>query len=200
MNKIPILSDWKDVSEYLIKLRDTVINDIQPLLSTVGAAPFAISREVLCYIDHLSHLYTGKIEVGQRFSIFLKEVASKIDPNYNLRAEEIYRMYRNGAVHEFEPKTLENNKGELLFWLCYRGERIESLNIEGTDYKVTHLVPCGNNGRYWLPISTKCLIEDLIEFINVFIQSGPEEERRTFWNRAARNLNNPVAFDFKILP
>jgi hypothetical protein len=142
-------------------------------------------------------LYTGRTEVGQRFTNFLKEVASKIDPYYGSRAEEIYRMYRNGTVHEFEPRTLKNNKGELLFWLCYCGERIDNLNIEGMDYKVTHLVVFGNNGKYWLPISTKCLIEDLIEFINVFIQSGPEDERRTFWNRAARKLNKPASFDFK---
>jgi len=200
MSKIPNLKEWEDASEYLINLRNTIVNDIQPLLKTEGAAPFAISREVLCYIDHLSHLYTGRTEVGKRFSIFLNDVASKVDGNYRSRSEEIYRMYRNGTVHEFEPKTLENNKGDLLYWLCYKGERIENLKIEGIEYQVTHLIPCGGNGRYWLPVSTKCFIEDLIEFINLFINSGPKDERKTLWNRAAMELNNPVTYDFKIQP
>lgn len=200
MTKIPNLNEWKDASEYLINLRSTVVNDIQPLLETEGAAPFAISREVLCYIDHLSHLYTGRTEVAKRFSIFLNDVASKVDGNYRSRSEEIYRMYRNGTVHEFEPKTLENNKGDLLYWLCYRGERAENLEIEGDKYQVTHLVPCGGSGRYWLPVSTKCFIDDLIEFINLFIKSGPENERKTLWNRADGELNNPVTYEFKIQP
>ena len=200
MTKIPVLNEWNEASEYLINLRSTVVNDIQPLLNTEGAAPFAISREVLCYIDHLSHLYTGRIEVGKRFSIFMNEVASKVDDNYRSRSEEIYRMYRNGTVHEFEPKTLENNKGYLLYWLCYRGERVENLEIEGSKYQVIHLVPCGGSGRYWLPVSTKCFVDDLIEFINLFIKSNQDDERKTFWNRAARELNNPVTYDFKIQP
>ena len=200
MTKIPVLNEWKEASEYLINLRSTVVNDIQPLLNTEGAAPFAISREVLCYVDHLSHLYTGRTEVGKRFSIFMNEVASKVDENYQSRSEEIYRMYRNGTVHEFEPKTLENNKGDLLYWLCFRGERVENLEIEGTNYQVTHLVPCGGSGRYWLPVSTKCFVDDLIEFINLFVKSDQDDERKTFWNRAARELNNPVTYDFKIQP
>ena len=200
MSKIPNLNEWNEVSEYLINLRGTVVNDIQPLLNTKGAAPFAISREVLCYIDHLSHLYTGKIEVGKRFSIFLNDIASKVDSNYSSRSEEIYKMYRNGTVHEFEPKTLKNSNGDLLYWLCYCGERVDNSEIEGKKCQVTHLVPYGGAGRYWLPISTKCFIGDLIEFINLFITSGPEDERKTLWNRAARELNNPVAYDFKIHP
>ena len=106
LTKIPVLNEWKEASEYLINLRSTVVNDIQPLLTTEGRAPFAITREVLCYIDHLSHLYTGRIEVGKRFSIFVNEVASKVDANYRSRSEEIYRMYRNGTVHEFEAKDI----------------------------------------------------------------------------------------------
>ncbi|MCU7937679.1 MAG: hypothetical protein KZQ99_22995 [Candidatus Thiodiazotropha sp. (ex Dulcina madagascariensis)] len=198
MAKIPTLNEWTEASEYLINLRCTVVNDIQPLLSAEGAAPFAISREVLCYIDHLAHLYTGRVDVGNRFSIFLNDVASKVDNNYRSRSEEIYRMYRNGTVHEFEPKTLENNKGDLLYWLCYPGERTGSLKIEETKCVVKHLVPYGENGKYWLPVSTKCFIEDLIEFINRFISAGPKDERKTLWNRAARDLNTKVPYDFKV--
>ena len=198
MANVPIILEWKESGKYLMNLRDTVIRDIKPLLKVEGVAPFAIIREVLCYIDHLSHLYTGSPEVGKRFSVFLTEISSKVDCHYSVRAEEIYRMYRNGTVHEFEPKMLENNKGQRLRWLCFDGERVKSLEIEGSNCEVTHLVPCGKNDIYWLPVSTKCLIDDLVEFINIFIISGPEDERKTFWNRAARELSAPVSYDFKI--
>jgi hypothetical protein len=104
----------------------TFIADVQPLLALPGAAPFAINREVFCYIDHLGHLYSGKVgerQVGARFQDYLKEVMCKIDPNYGQRATVIYQMYRNGPVHEFAPKVLKNNKGQLLEWFCYTGGR-----------------------------------------------------------------------------
>ena len=66
MAQVPTISKWIEAKPYLENLRGSVEADVRPLLSTPGGAPFAISREVLSYIDHLGHLFSGKKGVGDR--------------------------------------------------------------------------------------------------------------------------------------
>jgi hypothetical protein len=126
----------------------------------------------------------------------------KIDPNYSQCASLIYQMYRNGPVHEFAPKVLENKKGQPLKWLCYAGGRCD-YNFEVPEIKlvVTHLKPVenpANNKVFYLPISTICLVMDLLGSIDEFQKMGPADERLTAWNRAARELINPRPSDFTV--
>src|SRR5262245_148099 len=123
MAQVLEIGTWEDARPYLENLKRTILADVRPLLDLAEGAPFAVCREVLCYVDHLGHLYSGRQgirEVGNRFKDYLKQMMalSQIDSNYGKRAEEIYQIYRNGPVHEFEPKILENRKGQLLQWLC----------------------------------------------------------------------------------
>ncbi len=200
MAQVPILTRWQEAGAHLQMLKSTVAADIRPLLDVPGHAPFAICREVLSYIDHLGHLYSGRGQgqVGERSRDFMKHVMAKVDPNYGKRAPELYQMFRCGPVHEFEPKILENKKGELLTWFCYVGLRVDSPEVGGSRVCVVHLEPVasGTAGRFWLPVSTKCLVEDLLCSIEVFERAGPENERVTAWNRAARDLNFPEPYDF----
>jgi hypothetical protein len=243
--QVPTIRTWEDARPYLENLKGTVLADVRPLLDVPGAAPFAVCREVLCYIDHLGHLYSGRGQVGERFkdylgspgiavvtapkprrtpskslkklgrvfdnvqisrqfreSHYLKQMMSlsQIDPNYGTRVEEIYQIYRNGPVHEFEPKVLENRKGQLLQWLCYKGARSDNIEISGKSLTLTHLEPVSPAGDklFWLPVSTVCLIMDLLSSIDEFQKAGPEDERVTAWNRAARQLTCPKPFDFVV--
>lgn len=199
---VPIIASWKDAGAHLQKLKGTVMADVRPLLDVAGHAPFAICREVLSYIDHLGHLYSGRGQgqVGDRSQEFIKQVMTMTDPNYGKRAAELYRMYRCGPVHEFKPKVLENKKGELLAWLCYTGLRVDSPEINGKRMSVVHLEPVASTttGRHYLPVSTRCLIDDLVCSIEIFERAGPENERITAWNRAARDLNIPAPYDFTL--
>lgn len=200
MAQVPIIVSWKDAGAYLQMLKGTVAADVRPLLDVAGHAPFAICREVLSYIDHLGHLYTGRGQVGDRSREYIKQVMTKTDPNYERRATELYQMFRCGPVHEFEPKVLENKKGELLAWLCYSGLRVDSTEINGQRVPVAHLEPVASiaTGRHWLPVSTRCLIDDLMCSIEIFERAGPENERITAWNRAARDLIIPEPYDFTL--
>jgi hypothetical protein len=77
-------------------------------------APFAVCREIVSSLNHLGHLYAGTLQSGPRFRAFMDQVLGRIDPNYRRRGAEIYEMYRYGTVHEFDPKVLENKKGQTL--------------------------------------------------------------------------------------
>lgn len=179
-------------------LKGTVAADIRPLLDLPGHAPFAICREVLSYVDHLGHLYSGRGQVRDRSREFMKQIMAKNDPNYGKRAAELYQMFRCGPVHEFEPKVLKNKKGELLKWFCYAGPRQDSCELDGKCISVVHLelVAFAASDRFWLPVSTRCLIDDLMCSIEVFERAGPENERITAWNQAARDLTTPEPYDF----
>lgn len=206
------ITTWERAGPYLDNLCKTIQDDVGPLIKTEGRAPFAICREVLSYIDHLGHLYSGKGERGQvsdRINVYLKCLMSRIDENYGERAEHICNMYRNGPVHEFKPKVLENDSGQLLVWYCYSGERSGSTHDFGPCLAVTHLVPVNpsrDNKLYYLPVSTNCLIDDLCTSIKEFKTPSSEvlknptyvDERITAWNRAARVLGTPRPCKFVV--
>jgi hypothetical protein len=200
MARVPTIHSWKEAGAYLQMLKDTVAADIRPLLDVPGKAPFAICREVLSYVDHLGHLYCGKGKVVERSCQFMREVLAEIDPGYRRRASEVYQMFRCGPIHEFEPKVLENNKGELLTWFCYAGLRVDSFEEQGQRFQVVHLVPfeSPSPGKFWLPVSTRCLIDDLMSSMELFERAGPEDERMTAWNRAARDLASPSPHEFRL--
>jgi hypothetical protein len=123
MARLGTIEALGDARPYLETMKQTILADVQPLLDLPEEAPFAVNREVFCYVDHLGHLYSarGPGHVGERFQDYLKNVMCKIDPNYSQRASVIYQMCRNRPVHEFAPKVLENKKGQLLKWLCFAG-------------------------------------------------------------------------------
>src|SRR5262245_50673347 len=129
MGKLGNIAKWSDALPYLTNLKETILRDVRPLLAVPGAAPFSVARESLCYVDHLGHLYSGKTEVAARFRDYMTDVMSRVDGMYRARSSEIYHVYRNGPVHEFEPKVLENKNGQLLAWFMYVGPRSASVKM-----------------------------------------------------------------------
>jgi hypothetical protein len=201
MAQVPTIIHWQDAHPYLVNQRETVQRDLHRLLDGQGA-PFAICREVVSSIDHLGHLYTGSSQCGPRFRAFMDQVLGEVDPNYRRRAGEVYQMYRCGTVHEFEPKVLRNKKGQTLAWLCYQGNRIgQHIDPPGIGpLTVTHLEPVAQvaDRSFWLPVSTICLLDDLVAAINRFIAAGPEADRVMAWNQAAQELAVPEPFEFTV--
>lgn len=83
-------------------------------------------------------------------------------------------------------------------WLSYTGLRVDSIQINESVISVIHLEPIASTtpGSFWLPVSTKCLVEDLMCAIEMFERDGHENERVTAWNRATRDLTVPEPYDF----
>jgi hypothetical protein len=155
----------------------------------------------MSYVDHLGHLYSGRDKVGERFVAFLRGPLALVDTGYAKRADELYQMYRNGPVHEFQPKVLENDHGERLGWLSYRGDRnSQRVDLNFGSFVVTHLVPATaiRSESHWLPVCLDCLVLDLEQAIDHFARDSDVAARVTAWNRAARRLLPPVAFNFKL--
>ncbi len=206
MANVQIIKEWSEAAPCLTSLRDTIDRDFRPMTvvnEKQKGAPFSVCREVMSYVDHLGQLYTGSTGVSQRFKAYMEQVLGEVYAPYKRRAGEVYQMYRCGTVHEFEPRVLKNKKGELLVWLCYRGGRT-SFQLDLADIgkmTVTHLEPVAHPAikrGFALPVSTNCLLDDLEASIDRLITAGPENERVSAWNRAARELNSYAKFEFSI--
>jgi len=208
--KVPKIKGWNEASPYLDMLAQTIINDICPLLNTRGGAPFSVSRQVFSYVDYLGTLYLGTsktktgcavlAQVGTRFRRYLEDVMALTDTAYRRQAHVIYHMYRNGPVHEFDPKELKNESELTLSWLAYPGQRADT--IREWDMPVRHLHPSQypkQKDLYYLPVSTICLVQDLLNSIEYF-KGGLEEPCRLIkpWNEAAELLNEPTKYNFTI--
>ncbi len=207
---LSIICTWDEATVYLNELISTLQGDVRPLLQTgndpsgspANGAPFAICREVFCLVDHLGCLYTGLVgpgDVGTRFRRFLSEV---MPDGYRKRAWEIYNMYRNGPVHEFCPKTLENRQGQLLVWAFLKNElpdevlRASHLQVEAAGEILTR--EGVQKPLHQLRVSTRLLLDDLEAAIQALGTMPSPDERITLWNRAARELTQPRPYDFKI--
>ena len=218
LRRIPGITNWDEAKPHLDMLAGTVINDIAPLLQTTGGAPHTVSREVFCYVDYLGALYVGTggvpidrtsglAQVGYRFTRYLEDVMSLVDPAYATMAKTLYEMFRSGTVHEFDPKTLKNNVGVFLSWMEYSGQRYEPKLF---PFPVQHLkitqhpdrfVSGGSLPLYALPVSTILLIQDLLASFEHFKSGlGNPLERMNRWNEAAKVLNKPKSFEFPWLP
>lgn len=194
MSPVQTIGAWGGAKPYLEGLQNSMLDDVRPLLDLPGGAPFAVCREVFSYLDHLGHLYTGlgKGHVADRFKSYLKEIMGQIDSGYTRRAVEIYEIFRNGTVHQFEPKHLDNSSGQRLGWLCYQGKRVgETIDLNGSKTRVTHLQVAASaewSSQFWLPVATNWLVNDVVKSTDIFGRSPAEEDRVKKWNKAADQL------------
>ena len=208
-----LINDWREALPYLDMHVQTLISDVLPILCTQTGASHTISREFCSHVDYLGTLYVGTTQVGtmkvqlnkksglaqiqQRFVTYLQQVLGRVDGYYSMYANHIYRMCCDGPVHNFAPQPLRNTKdGTTLTWLEYQGSRQANLG----SIRVRHLQPFSNPnvpGLYHLPISTRCLVLDLLSSIEVY-KAGLEQpdELKRRWNEAAVVLSREKEVDF----
>jgi hypothetical protein len=184
VNKMPRKPDMtqKEIIEYLRELRVSAKEDLKPFLCLrlKVERSFALIKLVLTYVDYLGALYCADLEhrrsegpfaTGPNAVAFLEEIFGKIDPNYSKWSSLLWTMYRHGTVHLDEPLCLEYNEAKIT-WTIHTGDRKQIVPgyLEGREME--HLVPLRLNANEWiLPISERCLYEDLIKAISLFIDA-----------------------------
>lgn len=176
------------------EVKEQILLEIAPILH-IGQEQggyFGSSRQILCFIDFLGSLYKGYDETqdpdfkkskGKRRKIsyssnavkFIEDVmGEKIDPYYKLNGEKLFRMYRHGLVHLYQPKTLLLHNGNELVWFVYKGSREKHDEmIDGIKYsEVRHMgiIPHPKKKKVeCLTISINCLYYDLIQAIDIYL-------------------------------
>jgi len=203
------IGQWSESAQHLDMIIRTIKEDLFPLKRkdlggcTSYGAPFTISREFSCYVDYLGTLYTGWTEwgkSGERFVAYLRDVLGLVNNGYKQHAELIREMYRNGPVHEFDPKVVFNSQGDKCGWLASVGYPPYAHDFD-TSYgiKIHHLEIVQHPTdpkKYYLPVFTPQLLDDLIASIEYFKKGvGDLKARVLCWNRAVAYLGQPVRFD-----
>lgn len=179
--------------EYLQMLARTVHLDIVPLLHVKGAAPFAITREVLSYVDHLGALSAGRESTAgmtRDAKDFIESYLGRVHSSYLSGGVLLYEMYRHGTVHNFAPQAVTQG-GITYYWYLYDGGRTEQI---GPD-DVQHLSPIRRApGVAHLPVSTACLIQDLEAAIALFAADIEQDTNAGLlekWNKHAAFICQP---------
>ncbi len=204
------IKNWAECADHLDMLISTIRDDLFPLRRsdqggcTVGGAPHTISREFSCYVDYIGALYTGWPEwnkSGERFVAYRRDALGQVNHGYAQHADLIREMYRNGPVHEFDPKVVFNSNGDQCGWLESVGSS-PGYNDFGTgqQIQVSHLTVVAVPGRsqaYYLPVFTSQLLDDLIQSIELFRNGGlgNPSARTLCWDRAVGYLIHPVRFN-----
>lgn len=181
----------KDIETFLFgEVKEQVLYEIAPILH-LGYSPggyFGVTRQIVCMIDFLGALYSGfdpkkdithrkdgkvikKIAKSGKALRFIKEILGEIDQNYRVNGKYLIEMYRNGLVHLYQPKELEIEGGRILSWLPYKGPRTGDILV--SDNRIirgaSHLLIVENMGQHFLPVSIKCLYDDLLTAIDLYM-------------------------------
>lgn len=193
----------KDIETFLLKgdIQDAIEYDIKPILhlNKKPGGYFGAPRQILCMIDFLGALYCGSKKATSHTAIkFIKKVlgSDDIDPAYKKNGRVLYKMYRDGLVHLYQPKKLilpDNRKVE---WCVYKGKRLQrfiKVKSDLKEYKIRnpkHLEivehPAMETNRYILLISINCLYEDLKRGIDKYLSLMKKESNFVDkWNKTA---------------
>lgn len=168
------------------EVKEQILLEIAPILH-IGqdqGGYFGPSRQILCFIDFLSALYDGyagkgKISTSDKAINFIKDLmGEKIDPYYKVNGELLYKMYRHGLVHLYQPKSFKQKNGKELRWFAYKGSRekhVEEIKIDGrtvefNDVRHVAIVPHPEKPNIeYLAVSVNCLYYDLIQSIDIYL-------------------------------
>lgn len=170
-----------DITDYLLNdLKVSVVDDILPCVNPNSnkGGYFGVPKLVMTYVDYLGALYHGYtakrnknkrriFATGSHAKKFLKDVFGQTDPNYKKYGDLLWKIYRNGTIHLYEPLKLKNSTEEIT-WLAYKGSRTEMLP-NPYNIQVRYLVPYNHGNHSWQqPISITCLYDDLLHAINIY--------------------------------
>jgi len=158
-------------------------HDVEP------SAPFGALRSIFAGIDYVAALYSGWkggwIVKSANTIGFLKTffpVATGVDA-YSQFADHIYDMFRNGSVHLYLPKNLQNQNPicstPFLTWCVVTGEHRTGMSeFRGLNFIATHLMPVPIEDTTVLPLSPHALLEDLLKTCDLFAKHLEDEQEK----------------------
>jgi hypothetical protein len=194
-----------DASQYLQMLSKSMDDDLMPLFGAAGGAPFALVREVMCYVDHLGALLVGRCTGGGTSTggrQFLSGYMAEVDPSYRSNGGMLYEMYRHGTVHNFAPVKLKRNGITYSWWVHNRGRNdILDGPLGLTAVEHLELVHPEGSSKAWLPVSTRCLFDDVkraLRFYETDLAGKPE--LLVNWNSHAQFIASPKPWNPEMNP
>ena len=197
------------------EVKEQVLYEIAPILH-LGYSPggyFGVTRQIVCMIDFLGALYCGfdpkkDIQVQKKRTVkyiasskkalrFIDEIFGSIDRNYQESGKYLIEMYRHGLVHLYQPKELKLDDSKVLSWLPYKGGRTTDILVSENRIikNASHLCIVANLGQHFLPVSIKCLYDDLLTAIDIYMgKLRSSKELRDRFISTANEIREPEEF------
>lgn len=184
----------------LEEVKEQILYDITPILHLgySSGGYFGVTRQIACMFDFLGALYFGfdsikdvesrkrgkvrqirRIAKPEKALSFIEEILGSLDENYKVNGKYLIEMYRNGLVHLYQPKELILKGGKILKWLPYKGPRTNDIivNHKWIIKGATHLHIIEDRGQSFLPVSIKCLYDDLMTSIDVYVSKLRDQDK-----------------------
>jgi hypothetical protein len=152
---------------------------------------FSISRQVFCYVDYLGALASNGNNSTKNAVDYMEEYFTRANPDYEGKCNLLYNMWRNGTVHEYDPKVYVSSGAEKGFRLSWGAN-----NTSATHNRKWHMKCfCRDSkpGYYCWFINLFELVGDLRKSVTFFAASL--EEDAAFLAKTKRNLNK-LSSDF----
>ncbi len=198
--------------ELLPQAKLEIKNLIKPYTNQGGY--FVVVRQVLCMVDFLGATYSGYSVLerkndprGEKISMSKKAVKyinSFFKPKnvYKLAMVDLlYKMYRHGLVHLYQPRILKyKNRGKLM-WFFYKGKRFWLRKSVDTNQgkiifkNVDHLqiiTQDSKNIKFYLAVCIDALYEDFEKSVQLYRDKlAKTKTLQTRWRTAVNAICKP---------
>ncbi len=132
----------------------------------------SISRQVFCYLDYLGALAADGKNTSDNAVAFMVKYLAQINPEYSGKCKLLYYMWRQGTVHEYDPKVISSiNEQFYIHWGANNSSKL--LNRK---WHLKCLCNKGKPNHYRWFINLFVLVEDLQASIKHFISDLESDE------------------------
>jgi len=171
--------------EYLEKdLKQSIENDIKRVAlyhsrSYLGiqAGFFSIPRHVFCIIDYLGFIDSADKGSTKRAENFIKKY---FPAEYNDYAELLVAMWRQGTVHQHQPKSYvaeypgKSPRKVTIKWLSNNSNKV----INRKENLKTYSMERNKTTKIYLVLNNCQLVDDLLEALSNFVSSVKNDPLR----------------------
>ncbi len=125
------MNEQQSVLRHLVDILNSIDTDLLLPLSTHGKEGhggfLSISRQVFCYIDYLGALSTNGKNDSDNAVAYMEKYLVRANSAYSGKSNLMYRMWRHGTVHEYDPKIFKSDANQFrLVWGANNSSRAEN--------------------------------------------------------------------------
>lgn len=163
------MNEQKSVLGHLIDILGSIDTDlILPLKAHEKenrGGFLSISRQVFCYIDYLGALASDGKNSSENAVDYMEKYLTKANRGYSGKSNLMYRIWRHGTVHEYDPKVFKSSAKQFrLGWGANNSSRRENRKWHLACFCKEKKPNC----YHWF-INLFELVEDLKKSVTYFI-------------------------------
>lgn len=191
----------REIKNYINEIKQSIINDCGTALEAywekfskdkISAGFFAIPRLLFPEVDGLGSYITGQpMCTGLNIKTYLEKVMSQIDPCYLPFSSFIAFIYRNGLLHQHQPKRFRYKGKELGWWFSIVSPN-NPLDIE----RKYHLIIINDTLMFDMKVFYTDVVDSIDLALDMILNNTKNEFQKTY-NIQNRPLTKHSLLNYK---